>query len=188
MKAGDQDAFREYVVARNAALLRTAYLLSGDWHRAEDVVSTALVKLYTAWPKIREVEHLDAYVRRIVVRVWLDERRRPWRREAPADPLPDPDAGRDGFGVPADAADPDRSVAGLTARRADLHRLLARMPARQRAVLVLRFYDDLSVEQTAGILGCSEGAVKTLTNRALDSIRRLLPAGVTTRTQYEEAP
>ncbi|HET6292054.1 MAG TPA: SigE family RNA polymerase sigma factor [Kribbella sp.] len=173
MKAEDQEAFREYVVARKAALLRTAYLLSGDWHRAEDVVSTAVLKLYGSWRKAREVEHLDAYVRRIVVRVWLDENRRPWRREHPTDVLPEATAG-----LPTDPAD----------HRTDLRRLLAQMPARQRAVLVLRFYDDLSVEQTAGVLGCSEGAVKTLTSRALDSIRRLLPAGVTTRTEYEEAP
>lgn len=173
MKAEDQEAFREYVVARKAALLRTAYLLSGDWHRAEDVVSTAVLKLYGSWRKAREVEQLDAYVRRIVVRVWLDENRRPWRREHPTDVLPDVAAG-----LPTDPAD----------HRTDLRRLLARMPARQRAVLVLRFYDDQSVEQTAGVLGCSEGAVKTLTSRALDSIRRLLPAGVTTRTEYEEAP
>jgi RNA polymerase sigma-70 factor (sigma-E family) len=174
MRADEQEAFREYALARKAALLRTAYLLSGDWHRAEDIVSTSMVKLYTSWRKTSAVEHLDAYVRRIVVRVWLDETRRPWRREHSAAALPDLMTGD--------------STAEPTARRADLHRLLAQMPARQRAVLVLRFYDDLSVEQTAGILRCSEGAVKTLTVRALDSIRRLLPAGVTTRTEYEEAP
>lgn len=71
--------------------------------------------------------------------------------------------------------------------REDLRRLLDRMPPRQRAVLVLRYYDDLSIEQTAEVLGCSAGAVKSLTVRAIDSIRGLLPAGVTTRTDYEEA-
>jgi RNA polymerase sigma-70 factor (sigma-E family) len=178
MRADEEETFRDYVVARKAALLRTAYLLSGDRHRAEDIVSTAVVKLYTSWRKTYVVENLDAYVRRIVVRVWLDETRRPWRREHPADLLPD---------VAADPSSGD-VIAGAAVYRADLRRLLAQMPARQRAVLVLRFYDDLSVEQTAGILGCSESAVKSLTGRALDSIRRLLPAGVTTRSDYEEAP
>jgi RNA polymerase sigma-70 factor (sigma-E family) len=174
MRADEQEAFREYVLARKATLLRTAYLLSGDWHRAEDIVSTAVVKLYTAWRKVTAAGNQDAYVRKIVVRVWLDENRRPWRREHPASVLPEPAAAE--------------SVAEPTAYRADLRRLLDLMPARQRAVLVLRFYDDLSVEQTAAVLGCSQGAVKTLTVRALEAIRRLLPAGVTTRTEYEEAP
>lgn len=171
MKAGDQAEFRDYVIARQAGLRRTAYLLSGDWHRAEDLVSTTVVKLYSAWKSARDATHTDAYVRRILVRVFLDEKRRPWRREHPTEVLPEPPGQADETPV----------------HRADLHRLLAQMPARQRAVLVLRFYDDLSVEQTAGVLRCSEGAVKTLTSRALDSIRRLLPAGVTTRTDYEEA-
>jgi RNA polymerase sigma-70 factor (sigma-E family) len=174
MRVDEQEAFREYVLARKATLLRTAYLLSGDWHRAEDIVSTAVVKLYTAWRKVSAAGNPDAYVRKIVVRVWLDETRRPWRREHPTEALPDLTAGE--------------SFADPTAYKADLRRLLDLMPARQRAVLVLRFYDDLSVEQTAGILGCSQGAVKTLTARALEAIRRLLPAGVTTRTEYEEAP
>ncbi len=172
MKAEEQEAFKEYVVARKATLLRTAYLLSGNWHQAEDIVSTAVVKLYGSWRKASQVEHLDAYVRKIVIRVWLDEQRRPWRREHPTDLLPEPPGPHT-----------DQSV-----HRADLHRLLAKMPARQRAVLVLRFYDDLSVEQTAEVLRCSQGAVKTLTVRALDSIRHLLPTGVTTRAAYEETP
>lgn len=174
MRTDEQEAFREYVLARKATLLRTAYLLSGDWHRAEEIVSTTVVKLYTKWRKIAAAGNPDAYVRKIVVRVWLDETRRPWRREQPTEALPE--------------LAMDESIADPTAYRADLRRLLDLMPARQRAVLVLRFYDDLSVEQTAGILGCSQGAVKTLTARALEAIRRLLPAGVTTRIEYEEAP
>jgi RNA polymerase sigma-70 factor (sigma-E family) len=173
MRADEHEAFREYVLARKATLLRTAYLLSGDWHRAEDIVSTAVVKLYTAWRKTAATANPDAYVRKIVVRLWLDESRRPWRREHPAEVLPELVV--------------DESIADPAAYKADLRRLLDLMPARQRAVLVLRFYDDLSVEQTADVLGCSQGAVKTLTARALEAIRRLLPAGVTTRTEYEEA-
>ena len=172
MRVDEQEAFREYVLARKATLLRTAYLLSGDWHRAEDIVSTAVMKLYTKWRKVAAAGNPDAYVRKMVVRVWLDETRRPWRREHPAEVLPE-------LAMPESVAEP-------TAYKADLRRLLDLMPARQRAVLVLRFYDDLSVQQTADVLRCSEGAVKTLTVRALDAIRRLLPAGVTTRTEYEE--
>ncbi len=174
MRSSDEQAFREYATARMPALIRTAYLLCDDWHHAEDIVATAIGKLYVSWQRASQAEHLDAYVRRIVVRVWLDERRRPWRREHPTDILPET------------ATDDGLSTA--TARRADLRRLLARLPGRQRAVLVLRFYDDLSVQQTAEALDCSEGAVKTLTSRALASVRGLLPAGVTTLTQLEDAP
>ena len=174
MKASDEQAFREYVTARMPALLRTAYLLCGDWHRAEDIVSTAIVKLYTAWHRANRAEHIDAYVRQIVVRVWLDERRRPWRREHATATLPELQI--------------EHALDTTAVRRADLQHLLARMPSRQRAVLVLRFYDDLSIEQTAEILGCSIGAVKTLTSRALTTIRRLLPAGVTTLNELEGSP
>jgi RNA polymerase sigma-70 factor (sigma-E family) len=175
MKATDEQAFREFADARMPALLRTAYLLCGDWHRAEDVVSTAIVKLYTSWRRVSQADNPDAYVRQVVVRTWLDETRRPWRRERPTETVPDSPS------YDADVA------ADTVARRADLRRLLTEMPARQRAVLVLRFYDDLSVERTAEILGCSPGAVKTLTSRALGTIRRLLPQGVTTVTDLEEA-
>jgi RNA polymerase sigma-70 factor (sigma-E family) len=174
MRSADEQAFREYATARMPALLRTAYLLCDDWHHSEDIVSTAIVKLYGSWQRAAKAEHLDAYVRRIVVRVWLDERRRPWRREHPTDVLPEPAT--------------DDVLGTATARRADLRRLLAQLPDRQRAVLVLRFYDDLSVLQTAEALGCSEGAVKTLTSRALTAVRGLLPAGVTTLTELEDAP
>lgn len=83
--------------------------------------------------------------------------------------------------------DPTDAAADATVRRADLRLLLAKMPTRQRAVLVLRFYDDLSVERTAEILGCTRGAVMTLTSRALDTIRGLLPDGAATGTDLEEA-
>ena len=172
MNAAEEEAFREYVEARTPALIRTAYLLCGDWHRAEDGVATAVVKLYTSWRRARRADHLDAYVRRIVVNTILDERRRGWRREHATGDVPDRPGGHDD-------ADADR--------RTDLRRLLDRLPARQRAVLVLRFYDDLSIEQTAEALGTTPGAVKSLTVRALNAIRELLPAGVTTRTELEDA-
>jgi RNA polymerase sigma-70 factor (sigma-E family) len=173
LKASDEQAFREFVTARMRPMLRTAHLLSGDWHQAEDVVSTAIVKLYGAWARVRRADNPEAYARQVVVRTWLDERRRPWRREHPTEQLPDDRSHGD-------------SAADDVARRADLRRLLAELPARQRAVLVLRFYEDLSVEQTAEILGCSQGAVKTLTSRSLDRIRALLPVGVTSAADLEE--
>jgi len=150
-------------------------LLCGDWHRAEDVVSTAIVKLYVAWRRVACADNPDAYARQVVVRTWLDEVRRPWRRELPVEMVPDEPSGH---------AD---TTADATVRRADLGLLLAKMPARQRAVLVLRFYDDLSVERTAEILGCTRGAVMTLTSRALGTIRGLLPDGATTVADLEEA-
>jgi len=171
MRARDEEAFKDYVTAQQNEWLRTACLLCGDWHRAEDLVATTVVKLYASWRKLQHVDHPDAYVRRMLVRVYIDEKRRPWRREHPTDTVPE---------VVVNTTD-------TVVHRTDLRRLLERMPARQRAVLVLRYYEDLSVEQTAEVLGCSKGAVKTLTVRAVESIRKLLPFGVTTRWQYEEA-
>ena len=164
MSPTDEEAFRRYAAARTPVLLRTAYLLCGDWHHAEDIVSTAVVKLFVAWKAACRADNIDAYVRQIVVRAWLDERRRPWRRERPAAELPDPPAYSD--------------LAGTTTDRVVLWRALNAMPARQRAVLVLRYYEDLSIEQTAQVLRCSAGAVKSMTHRALDTLRGLLPDGM----------
>ena len=172
MKAAEEEAFREYVEARTPALIRTAYLLCGDWHRAEDAVATSVVKLYTSWRRACRANHLDAYVRRIVVNTVLDEHRRPWRRERSTNLVPE---------LPSTAVTEDAD------RRTDLRRLLDRLPPRQRAVLVLRFYDDLSIDQTAVALECSPGAVKSLTSRALTALRGLLPPGVTTRIELEDA-
>ncbi len=159
MRAPEEQAFRDYAAARTPTLLRAAFLLTGgDWHRAEDVVSAAIIKLYTSWRRASRAQHLDSYVQRILVRTWLDEQRRPWRREHVVDMVPD-------VGVSVEDLD----------RRADLREILAGLPNRQRAVLVLRFYEDLSVNQTAEALGCTPGAVKTLTNRALSAVRGRLP-------------
>jgi RNA polymerase sigma-70 factor (sigma-E family) len=160
VRASEEQAFRDYADARMPSLRRTALLLTGgDWHRAEDIVSAAALKLYVSWRRASRAQHLDAYVRQILVRTWLDEQRRPWRREHAVALVPDVDD------APADDLD----------RRADLREVLARLPSRQRAVLVLRFYEDLSVDQTADALGCTAGAVKTLTNRAISAVRRRLP-------------
>jgi len=152
----DDAGFRDYIGSRLDRLRRTAFLMCGDWHTADDVVSTAVLKVYQDWRRISRMEHLDAYVRRAVVNAWLDERRRPWRRERSVPELP-PRA------HPAD----DHSVHD---RIAILEHLDA-LPARRRAVIVLRFYCDLSVEETAQVLDCSPGTVKSQTARALDTLR-----------------
>ncbi len=138
-----------------------AYLMCGDWHRAEDVVQTAFVKLYLAWHRVNAEGALDQYVRQIITRSLVDEKRRPWRRERamPSHDLPDV-AGND---PPAE----DRMV---------LVQALAQVPTRQRATLVLRFFEDLSVEETAALLGVSAGTVKSQTSRGLDVLRAALTA------------
>lgn len=154
------DEFAAYVRARRPFLRRTAYLVCGEWHLAEDLVQTALVKLYGAWPRIRSEGAEDAYARRVIVRAFLDEKRRPWRRER---------AGLDGHEVaqPAVLSFED-SDALLTALKA--------LPERQRATLVLRYWCGLSVAETAADLGCSTGTVKSQTARAIDNLRGLLLA------------
>ncbi|GAA1030625.1 SigE family RNA polymerase sigma factor [Virgisporangium ochraceum] len=150
----NEEAYREYVVARMDRLRRMAYLLCHDWHTADDLVSNALLKLYRNWSRAQRADNLDAYVRRILLRSWLDERRRPWRRESSTDEVPDHPA-------PLPAPVDDRR----------LLELLRQLPQRRRAVLVLRFYCDLSVEETAATLGVSVGTVKSTTARALDTLR-----------------
>ena len=157
MSVVDENAFRAFALSRRPALRRTAFLLCGDWHQADDLVQTALVKLYVAWSRVRSDGPPDAYVQRILVRCFLDERRRPWRRESPVELLDD-------------AASPARSDEDLL----DLRSALVHLPKRQRATLLLRFWLDLSVAQTADALGCSEGTVKSQTARALTTLRELL--------------
>jgi RNA polymerase sigma-70 factor (sigma-E family) len=161
VKAAEEREFREYVAARLPALRRSAYMLCGDRHAADDVVSIALGKLFRAWRRVSRLQQPDAYVRKMLVHAWFDERRRPWwRREHVAAELPEP---------PPDVG-PDIT------ERLHLLALLDRLPAKRRAVLVLRFLDDLGVEETAEIVGCSPGTVKTHTARGLADLRALLRA------------
>ncbi|MGC4756751.1 SigE family RNA polymerase sigma factor [Micromonospora trifolii] len=165
----DVEGDRDYVGARLEPLRRTAYLLCGDWHTADDLVSTALVKLLRHWPRVSVMDNPDAYVRRTLLRVWLDERRRPWRREA------------------AWAEVPDHPVAAVAtegaADRLTILALLAELPPRRRAVLVLRYFCDLSVEETARELGCTAGTVKSQSARAIEALRGRL---VDVPTRIEE--
>ena len=154
----DYDA---YAVARMTALRRSAYLLCGDLHSGDDLVQKVLTDLYVAWARASRADNLDAYVRTMLIRRFLDERRTGWARRVRLTALGRPLE-------PTATAEPDPAV------RLDVRAALRRLPARQRAVIVLRFLQDLSVEQTADTLGCSPGTVKSQTSRALAALRQLL--------------
>jgi len=159
----DED-FTVYVQARLAWLRRVAYLLCQDWQRADDLVQTAITSLYVHWRRARTMESIDGYARTILVRAFLSERRGGWaQRVTLASRLPD---------APGRAPDADDAL--------DVRAALAGLPPRQRATLVLRFYCDLNVEQSARVLGCSAGTVKSQTAKALDGLRRVLaePGGM----------
>jgi RNA polymerase sigma-70 factor (sigma-E family) len=157
----DEQEFAEYFEARRDAVRRTAYLLCGDWHRADDLAQTAFVALHRRWHKVRDRGALDAYVRRTVVRAMIDESRRPWRRERFVDQMPERASG-------------DADVGDAVATRSTLLDGLRRVPPRQRAVLVLRFLEGLDVAATAESLKCSEGTVKSQTSRGLAALREVL--------------
>lgn len=161
--------FTEFVVGRRRYLRRFAYLLCGDWHRAEDLVQTALTKIYVAWPRIRADVSVEAYARQVVVRCHLDEGRRPWRRERSSERLPE-------VRVPDDLPYEDSDVVRQAVRA---------LPARQRAVVVLRHWCGLSVEETAADLGCSVGTVKSQNARAVDRLRSLLTEATSDASRTE---
>jgi RNA polymerase sigma-70 factor (sigma-E family) len=151
-----EDSFREFVAARWRPLLRTAYLLTGDAGRAEDLLQTALARLWLHWSR---VEHgaPEAYVRKILATTSASWWRRRWHGELPTAILPDP-------------VSPD-DLADRAAMRDELRVALAALSPRQRAVIVLRYADDLSEQQVAEALGVSVGTVKTLASRGLARLR-----------------
>ncbi|WP_436524241.1 SigE family RNA polymerase sigma factor [Actinoplanes sp. HUAS TT8] len=158
MRDGSEKEYIEYVTARLPALRRLAFLLAGDDHRADDLVQQTITTLFLKWRRASAAEHLDAYVRTMLVRTFVDERRRQWARvllfrHAPEPPPVEPD----GF--------EDRQL---------VRAALARLPRRQQAVLVLRYFYDLPVEEVATTLGCSTGTVKSHASRGLATLRRLL--------------
>ena len=156
-----EDDFRDFVTARSAALLRTAYLLAGDWATAEDLLQTALTKTYLAWKRLGQIEAIEPYARRVLVNTATSWWRRRWHGERPTEFLPE-------------RAAPDRLDEQLD--RDALWRHVKALPARQRAVLVLRFYEDMSEAQTAAMLNISAGTVKSQTSRALGTLRQRLAA------------
>ncbi|MGH3978363.1 MAG: SigE family RNA polymerase sigma factor [Pseudonocardiaceae bacterium] len=167
MDQGDEQEFAEYFTARRDAVRRTAYLICGDWHRADDLAQTAFVALHRRWRKIRDRQALDAYVRRTLVRAAIDESRRPWRREHAVDVLPETGSAGAGDGSTDDVGD-------TVATRSALVDGLQQVPPRQRAVLVLRFLEGQSVTDVAATLKCTEGTVKSQTARGLDALRAAL--------------
>jgi RNA polymerase sigma-70 factor (sigma-E family) len=154
--AASREEFRQYVAARSGALLRTAVLLTGDPGLAEDLVQTALARTYLFWARIRDREAVDAYTRRVLVTTYATWWRRKWRGEVPAETLPDR-PGRDPY---------EQVAAGVALRAA-----LARLPRRMRAVVVLRYWDDLPESEVAALLGCSVGTVQSQASRGLARLR-----------------
>ncbi len=161
MRTPDEDGFRDFVVARSPSYLRTAYLLTGDWGHAEDLVQTALAKVYRHWGRLSEHGALDASVRKAMVNIRTSWWRRAWKAEHATAVLPE-------------VADRDR--AGDYDERDRLRRALATLPERQRAVVVLRHYDDLPEQEVARLLGCSTGTVKSQCSRGLAKLRDTLTA------------
>jgi RNA polymerase sigma-70 factor (sigma-E family) len=163
---GSRDAeYTEYVQSRLPWLRRVAYLLCQDWQSADDLVQSAITRLYTHWGRARDTASIDAYTRTIMVRVFVSERRSAWARRVTlfAEHYDLPAAHYD---LPAAQHDHDA--------RLDVRAALAALPPRQRATLVLRFYCDLPVEAAARELGCSAGTVKSQTAKGLEALRRAL--------------
>ena len=150
------EEFAEYYAARGSHMRKTAYLLCGDWDLAQDLTQTAFVKLYQVWWRVSRKDVLDKYTRQVLLRTFLDERRRPWRRERTS-----------GDDVVLDRPVHDPVVTDRIA----LWAALEAVPRRQRATLVCRFWLDLSVEETADALGCGTGTVKSQTARGLVALR-----------------
>ncbi|MCB0906894.1 MAG: SigE family RNA polymerase sigma factor [Nocardioidaceae bacterium] len=159
--------FDAFVAARSRALLRTAYLLTHDHALAEDLLQTALAKAWFAWKRIDG--NPEPYIRRILVNTYATWWRRRWNGELPTDELPERAA----------------AMPGSTEERSDLWDAMARLPRRQRAVVVLRYFEDLTEAETAETLGCSVGTVKSQASKALAKLR-IDPALTDDHTSAEE--
>ncbi|MDT9591732.1 SigE family RNA polymerase sigma factor [Nocardioides zeae] len=155
------EEFADYMEARQASLLRTAYLISGDRHTAEDLVQTALAKLYLAWDRVESRGSVDGYVRRILVNEHNSLWRRAWKRhESSTDEVPEAAPHHDAYDD------------GTSAR---MWEFVQTLPRKQRAVIVLRYYEGLSEAEIAATLGVSTGTVKSQASRALAALRERTP-------------
>jgi RNA polymerase sigma-70 factor (sigma-E family) len=152
-------AFTEFAAASRSRLRSTAYLLCGDWERASDHVQEGLIRVYVAWPRLVRHGGELAYARKAVVSAFLDASRKRSSTERPTSEHVDRSS--------------DEDVAAAVADRAALMAALARLPQRQRACVVLRYFEELDVRETATALRCSEGTVKSQTSRALASLRAM---------------
>jgi RNA polymerase sigma-70 factor (sigma-E family) len=175
MRRGVEDfdeEFTAFVRSRGEHHLRVATLLTGSPEAAEDLVQASLLKLYQAWSRIDTSDGPDAYLRRIIVNTRRSWWRTRWRQETPVPEVPDAAAGEDAA---------ERHAVGVLVRQA-----LARLPRQQRAVLVLRYYEDLPEAEVASLLGCSAGSVKTHAHRGLRALRGAL--GEPDRFAVNETP
>jgi RNA polymerase sigma-70 factor (sigma-E family) len=152
-----QGEFVEFAAASAPRLRRAAFLLCGDWHTAEDLAQTTLAKVFVSWRKVNRHDSAHAYAARTLVNSYLADKRLRRSTEVLTGQLPD---------RPAMLPPPETRIVVLGA--------MATLPPRTRAVVVLRYWADLSVDQAADVLGCSPGTVKTLTARALDKLRAVL--------------
>ncbi|SBT47112.1 SigE family RNA polymerase sigma factor [Micromonospora auratinigra] len=156
-----QPTFEEFVTARGGTLLRFALMLTGDRHQAEDLVQSVLAKAYVRWARVAAMAQPEAYLKQVLVNENLRWWRRRSSRETPVAEPADGPAGSDG--------------PGAYAAREAAWALLGRLPRRQRAVLVLRYYEDLADTQIAEILGCTPGTVRSQAARALATLRAVVP-------------
>jgi RNA polymerase sigma-70 factor (ECF subfamily) len=159
-----EEMFREFVAARSPALLRLAYLVCGDHGLAEDLLQTTLARTYLAWRRLDGIESLEAYSRRVLVNTATSWWRRRWRGERPTGDLPERPVGDHSHQV---------------VERDAIWQLLDTLPARQRAVIVLRYYEDLSEAEIAVQLGMAPGTVKSYASRALATLRTQLGSAAT---------
>lgn len=158
------EAFVAFVAARSRSLQRAAYLMVGDTQRAEDLTQEALVKTYAAWPRLRDPANAEAYCRKAITTTaigWF--RRKAWTHERSVAEPPEPSAGGGAHGVPGHA--------DAVADREALWAALRRLPPRQRAAVVLRYYEDLTEAQTAAAMGCAVGTVKSQVSAAMRRLR-----------------
>jgi RNA polymerase sigma-70 factor (sigma-E family) len=163
MRPADEADFRAFVAARSPSLLWFAHVLTGDPHTAEDVVQTALARTASGWSRVRRKDNPEGYVRRAIVTTHLNAlRRRPWREQP-----------RDFSSNDADDAAAARPEQDLDERDA-MWSALAELPPKQRAVLVLRYYEDLSEADIAEVLGCSRGTVKSQAAKGLSRLRQIV--------------
>ncbi|GAB3221700.1 SigE family RNA polymerase sigma factor [Glycomyces halotolerans] len=165
----DEAAFRSFALDQRDGLRRYAYMLCGDWHEADDIVQKSLTKLFPAWHRI-EPDGAVSYARKIVTNTYLSHLRRGWvRRERTTAQLPEPAV----QGSPQSAVD----------TRMEVLAALERLPAKQRATIVLRYCEQLTVEETAAVMRCSIGTVKSQSSKAIRALRKLLPA--TPQPEYQ---
>ncbi|MFJ4685928.1 SigE family RNA polymerase sigma factor [Streptomyces sp. NPDC088789] len=155
------DDFQSFARAATPRLFRSALLMSGDWHLAEDLVQTALGKIFSSWSRARRADNLEAYAHTVLMRTYISHRRLRRSSERPVAALPEPST----------SSGPDSAL------RVTLLAALAELPLRDRAVVVLRYWEDRSVEETASVLGMTRGSVRNRSSRALARLRRTIGGG-----------